>query len=97
MSQGTFVGRQPIVDRDQHVVAYELLFRASRNAEVAEFGEVSRAFVALLRAAPALQAGRHLFHCPMAQGFPKWVQTTEKMANPYMGKAMLECGSERPW
>jgi EAL and modified HD-GYP domain-containing signal transduction protein len=48
LSQGTFVGRQPIVDRDQHVVAYELLFRASRNAEVAEFGEVSRAAVRVI-------------------------------------------------
>ena len=48
LSQGTFVGRQPIVDRDQHVVAYELLFRASRSAQVAEFDEVSRAAVRVI-------------------------------------------------
>ncbi len=39
MTQSTFVGRQPIIDRDQHVVAYELLFRSSVTAEVADFDE----------------------------------------------------------
>ena len=48
MSQGVFVGRQPIVDRDQHVVAYELLFRASRNAQIAEIDEVGRAAVRVM-------------------------------------------------
>ncbi len=48
MSQGTFVGRQPIVDRDQHVVAYELLFRSSRTAQVAVFDEVGRAAVRVM-------------------------------------------------
>lgn len=43
MSQGIFVGRQPIVDRDQHVVAYELLFRSSRTAQRAQIDEVGRA------------------------------------------------------
>jgi len=32
-----FVGRQPIVDRTQHVVAYELLFRQDASAERAVF------------------------------------------------------------
>ena len=48
MSQGTFVGRQPIVDRDQHVVAYELLFRGSREAQVAVIDEVGRAVVRVM-------------------------------------------------
>lgn len=39
MSQEAFVGRQPIVDRDGRVVAYELLFRSSRTAQVADFSE----------------------------------------------------------
>lgn len=43
LSEGTFVGRQPIVDRDQQVAAYELLFRASAEATVAEFDEVGHA------------------------------------------------------
>ncbi len=34
-----FVGRQPILDRDQKLVAYELLFRGSANARTAEFSE----------------------------------------------------------
>ncbi len=43
VSQGIFVGRQPIVDRDQHVVAYELLFRSSKDATFADFAEASSA------------------------------------------------------
>lgn len=58
------------------------------------FGEVSRAFVALLAADPALAAGLHVFKCPMAQGYQKWVQSDPKLANPYMGSQMLTCGSE---
>jgi len=48
VSQGTFVGRQPIVDRDQRVVAYELLFRSSAEARVADFDEVGRAAVRVM-------------------------------------------------
>ncbi|MFK7898657.1 MAG: EAL and HDOD domain-containing protein [Myxococcota bacterium] len=43
MSQGVFVGRQPIVDRDQQVVAYELLFRGSKDASFANFKDASDA------------------------------------------------------
>lgn len=48
MAHGTFLGRQPIVDREQRVVAYELLFRASATAQSAEFEEVSRASVRVM-------------------------------------------------
>ncbi|MCA9502363.1 MAG: EAL domain-containing protein [Spirochaetaceae bacterium] len=48
MTQGIFVGRQPIVDRDQKVVAYELLFRASATATRAEFDEMGRAAVRVM-------------------------------------------------
>lgn len=34
-----FVGRQPILDREQKLVAYELLFRGSQDASTAEFSE----------------------------------------------------------
>ena len=61
------------------------------------FGEVSKQVVALVSADPALQKGRHVFECPMAQGYEKWVQTKGEIENPYMGKKMLECGSESEW
>lgn len=61
------------------------------------FGEVSRGLVGLLAARPELRAGRYVFECPMASGYKKWVQTTDKMSNPYMGKRMLECGAESAW
>ena len=48
MAQGTFVGRQPIVDRDQHVVAYELLFRSSKTAQAAVFDSVESAAVRVI-------------------------------------------------
>jgi hypothetical protein len=61
------------------------------------FGDVSAVVVALASADATLQAGRHIFECPMAQGYKKWVQTSETVANPYMGSAMLECGSKSTW
>jgi Cu(I)/Ag(I) efflux system membrane fusion protein len=67
------------------------------NAVRKAFGEVSRGVVALASAAPALQSGLYMFECPMAQGYGRWVQPMAEMANPYMGKAMLQCGSPRKW
>ena len=62
------------------------------------FGQLSRGMVQLLVADPALRQGRFLFECPMAKGYKRWVQTKEKLQNPYMGGKMLECGSlEQNW
>jgi Cu(I)/Ag(I) efflux system membrane fusion protein len=61
------------------------------------FGELSRAMIALFVADPTLQKGRHVFMCPMAKGFQKWVQPSDKLQNPYMGKKMLECGADSTW
>jgi hypothetical protein len=36
------------------------------------------------------QSGYYLVHCPMLQ--KDWVQTSEKIANPYYGKEMATCG-----
>lgn len=58
------------------------------------FGELSKSTIALLVAKPELQTGRFLFMCPMAKGYQKWVQTDQKLRNPYWGKEMLECGEE---
>jgi membrane fusion protein, copper/silver efflux system len=33
----------------------------------------------------------------MAEGFEKWVQTSEEISNPFMGKRMLACGSASTW
>lgn len=61
------------------------------------FGELSRPVVALVSAHPELQEGRHVFECPMAEGYKKWVQTKDTIDNPYMGKSMLECGAKTDW
>ncbi|HEX7632651.1 MAG TPA: DUF3347 domain-containing protein [Lacunisphaera sp.] len=40
------------------------------------------------------QKGYYLAHCPMVPNEEgDWVQTTKKISNPYMGKAMATCGS----
>ena len=36
------------------------------------------------------QAGYYVVHCPMLN--KDWVQTSEKIANPYYGKEMATCG-----
>lgn len=60
------------------------------------FGDLSRGVVAAATADSTLQPGRFLFECPMAQGYQRWVQLEAKMANPYMGLRMLECGLRLP-
>lgn len=59
------------------------------------FGEVSRPLVNLMVSQPALRLGWHLFECPMAEGYPRWLQMTEQIQNPYMGQRMPRCGAER--
>ncbi len=61
------------------------------------FGELSKHVVALIAKERELQRDHHVFECPMAKGYKKWVQTKEAMANPYMGKKMLQCGSKTKW
>ena len=63
----------------------------------AAFGEVSRFLIAVVGADPALASGLHVFSCPMEEGFNKWLQPTEEMANPFMGEEMLTCGSRDDW
>jgi hypothetical protein len=58
------------------------------------YGEVSKPIVAVLTAAPEAAKHYHLFECPMAKGYKRWAQPEKKMANPYMGTSMLECGTE---
>ena len=61
------------------------------------FGDVSLWVVTILTARTSLQRGRHIFECPMAQGYEKWVQVTDSIENPYMGGAMLRCGGPSSW
>lgn len=48
MTQRTFVGRQPIVDRDEHVHGYEILFRSSATSTHAEIDDFGRAAVRVM-------------------------------------------------
>ncbi len=62
------------------------------KAARASFGEISQHLVALLAGDKALATGQHVFECPMAAGYKKWVQPSQDLENPYMGKRMLTCG-----
>jgi Cu(I)/Ag(I) efflux system membrane fusion protein len=59
----------------------------------AAYGELQKVLVGVVAADVSLQPGRFLFECPMAKGYQRWIQVSPQMANPYMGKRMLECGS----
>jgi hypothetical protein len=73
--------------------------KASSNLDSARkaFGELSRATIALGAAEPSLQKGRYVFECSMASGYKKWIQTSEQISNPYMGKTILTCGVASDW
>lgn len=62
-----------------------------------DYGELNRFLLALAAADPRLQQGWHVFRCPMATGFKKWLQRSPKLENPYMGQAMPTCGSSSTW
>jgi hypothetical protein len=66
-------------------VAHAEDVRAARLA----FGELSRATV--LAVAPT-DPDVKVFRCPMADGWPFWLQLEAGIANPYMGTAMPRCG-----
>lgn len=61
------------------------------------FSEASKHLIALLSAKPALIRDRYVFECPMAKSYPKWVQQSETVSNPYMGAAMATCGEASDW
>lgn len=58
------------------------------------FGTLSEQWISYLKTQPALAEDFHVFECPMAKGYKKWVQPTDGLENPYMGSSMLHCGSK---
>ena len=58
------------------------------------YQELSRTVVTLMTLYPNLQDGKYIYSCPMVDGYSKWVQEEETMANPYMGTMMLQCGTQ---
>jgi len=72
--------------------AEKLATSADVEAARSAFGKLSEAVVTLATSDPRLQQGWHIFECPMAKGYGKWVQRSERLENPYMGKKMLSCG-----
>ena len=58
------------------------------------YGEVSKHVVMIMEMSPDLSSVHHVFECPMAEGYKKWVQASDKLANPYMGSSMPDCGAE---
>ncbi|MCR9166548.1 MAG: hypothetical protein ACE37F_01450 [Nannocystaceae bacterium] len=61
------------------------------------FGAASQTLIGALAKEPKLRDTLHVFECPMAKGYGKWVQRAEKLENPYMGKSMPSCGSASKW
>lgn len=77
--------------------AAKLAAASDLNGARDSFGEVSRHVIALVASDKALARGQFVFECPMVSGYKKWVQPSEDLQNPYMGKRMLACGGESTW
>ena len=58
------------------------------------FGEVSRLLLVLANVDPRFIEGWHVFSCPMTSTYPKWIQRSAELENPYMGAGMTTCGVE---
>jgi hypothetical protein len=74
--------------------AQELTAAADIKAARQAFGQVSKHLLAVLGAMPETATRYHVFECPMADGFKRWVQPHAALENPYMGSEMLACGSK---
>jgi membrane fusion protein, copper/silver efflux system len=70
---------------------------AKKLAAADSIKDARDAFKAVSKRAVELAAGQPGYyhaHCPMVPGNQgDWVQTNEKINNPYFGKSMLTCGS----
>jgi len=82
---------------EQELPAFARTARVMEGAQDLEtarliFGEISKAYITWLVEHPDAAEGLHVFRCPMAKGYEKWVEKQAKMANPYMGQRMLQCG-----
>ncbi|CAN5730947.1 hypothetical protein BH09VER1_BH09VER1_39340 [soil metagenome] len=71
----------------------DLAAAATKIAESASLNEARKNFKTVSLAVVPLANGREgyfIMTCPMVSA--DWVQKAQKIHNPYMGKAMLECG-----
>lgn len=70
---------------------------AGKLAKAENLDAAREAFKALSKGAVHLAEGKegyYVAHCPMVPNEEgDWVQTTKRISNPYMGKAMATCGS----
>lgn len=91
--------RSEVADCLGHAIAAGEQLGGAKDLAAARraFGEMNRFLIALGAADPRLQEGWHVFRCPMAEGFKKWIQRAPTLENPYMGEAMPTCGSEAGW
>ena len=78
-----FAGSKPMIDASQKLAASETIDDAR-----AAFQVISAELVKLVKGQP----GFFVMNCPMMKD-GLWVQTTEKVGNPYKGKSMAQCGS----
>ena len=79
-------------DPDLVAAADRVAVAMGTTAKRAAFSDLSR--LAVLRASAPGAPRVLVYHCPMYAGFAYWIQPKAGIANPYMGKAMPECGEE---
>ena|GEM_PF-1122799 len=87
-------GKQPLAQLATAAAALARVDASDSTAVRKAYGEVSRATVALLAALPDVAKSYHVFECPMAKGYKRWVQSSDTLHNPYLGSKMPTCGSE---
>lgn len=83
---------------DEAAAAADSMGRAGDlEAARAAFSEVSRYLILLAAADPRLAEDRYVFECPMVETFPRWIQTSAEIENPFMGRMMSACGGAADW
>ncbi len=85
----------PVEHAEKHLL--KRIEAAGKLTKAASLADAREAFKVLSKSAAHLatdKQGYFIAHCPMVPNEEgNWVQTSPKISNPYMGKAMLTCGS----
>jgi Cu(I)/Ag(I) efflux system membrane fusion protein len=97
VDRGGLSGKLPQVLDEAARVARSLAGATALEPARAAFGETSRLVMLLANCDPRVGEGWHAFSCPMTATYPKWIQPAERLANPYMGRAMTSCGEATDW
>jgi hypothetical protein len=90
--------RRPDIQKAFDAGTAILALAPSKEKEIRDqFEQVSNGLISLIRKDSTLKSEWQLYYCPMVKKFWAQPKTDPTLMNPYMGLAMQQCGTKKPW